>query len=240
MSESTPGLSPDLNGQNGLIEALQASLTRLGSKLTVWALAEKVNFASYAKVESGKRFSQVELAAEAFVFSTYFGKGRNILAKARTSELDDTARAIERWVSSNCTTTELIREFTFVRTTSTTKWYEEGEDVVRRWQSYLKAVNDRFPDLASFIQVASEQPELSQLYPFNNYHSFCFSRCTGYPFTMDTPYVTPSGDGQYHVFSPNGMLLGHCDADAAVRMVVENLPPNCGPAIPGTAEEVLS
>jgi hypothetical protein len=44
--------------------------------------------------------------------------------------------------------------------------------------------------------------------------------------------------GRYEVTGPDGRLLGRGDADAAVELVVEHLPAGCGPAVPGTAEDI--
>jgi hypothetical protein len=55
------------------------------------------------------------------------------------------------------------------------------------------------------------------------------------PFSYDCPHITPDGNGRFVVGKHNGQVLGTGDADRALALVLENLPPNCGPAIHGTA-----
>jgi hypothetical protein len=59
MSEDTLRLYPDLVQAGGLGNALQTTLTAIGSASRVSSLQEAVNFVVYARVESGSRFSQV-------------------------------------------------------------------------------------------------------------------------------------------------------------------------------------
>lgn len=238
MSEDTIRLYPDLKEAGGLRNVLQTTLTAIGSALRVSGLEEAVNFVVYARVESGSRFSQVYIAAEERLFLFDFWSRGVMLGQGQTADLADMARAIDRWVGSGCTTAELDSEFAFVNVEPSAAAYERGEEVEYRWQHYLANIGDSFPELVAFVQAASRQRELRQLFPFTSLNRFCFSRCTGYPFIGDTPYVWPQQDGQYEVFSPDGQVLGRGDAEAAVRLVVEHLPANCGPAVPGTAKNV--
>jgi hypothetical protein len=79
---------------------------------------------------------------------------------------------------------------------------------------------------------------LRRLFPYTSLNIFCFSRCTGYPFTLDTPFVRPVMENWYEVMSASGLVLGRGDAEAAAELVVANLPPGCGPAVPGTADDL--
>jgi hypothetical protein len=239
MSEDAACLYPDLLSAGGLVNALRVALSELGSALKVSGLPETVNFVAYARVESGSRFSQVYIAAKERLFLFDFWSRGVMLAQGRTSNLTVTAEAINRWVGSSCTTAELASDFAFVEVEPKAAVFERGEEVEYQWQEYLATIGERFPELVAFVRAASRRQELRQLFPFTSLNRFCFSRCTGYPFTGDTPYVCPQLDGQYEVFSPNGRALGQGDAEVAVRLVIEHLPENCGPAVPGTAENLL-
>jgi hypothetical protein len=238
MTDDTGRLYPDLTAAGGLANALQSTLTAVGSPLTVSALDPAVNFVVYARVESGPRFSQVYIAAKERLFLFDFWCRGVMLAQGQTPDLGDTARAINRWVGSSCTTAELAADFAFVAVEPAAASYENGDVVEERWRDYLAGIGERFPELVAFVQAASRRRELRQLFPFTSLNRFCFSRCTGYPFSGDTPYVWPQRDGQYDVLSPDGQVLGRGDAEAAARLVVENLPANCGPAVPGTADDL--
>jgi hypothetical protein len=241
MTDDTGRLYPDLTAAGGLTSALQSTLIAVGSPLTVSALDPAVNFVVYARVESGPRFSQIYIAVKERLFLFDFWSRGVMLAQGQTPDLGDTARAISRWVGSGCTTAELASSFAFVAAEPAAASFERGEEVEHRWRDYLANLDipgDPFPELDAFVQAASRRRELRQLFPFTSLNSFCFSRCTGYPFTQDTPHVTPLPNGQYEVVGPDGQALGRGDAEEAARLVVENLPANCGPAIPGTADDL--
>ncbi len=238
MTEDTSRLYPDLTAAGGLTNALQSMLTAIGSPLAVSVLDPAVNFVVHARVESGSRFSQIYIAAKERLFLFDFWSRGVVLAHGQTPDLTDTARAISRWVGSSCTTAELASDFAFVAAEPAAASYESGEEVEHRWQDYLTNIGDPFPELVAFVQAASRRRELRQLFPYTSLNRFCFSRCTGYPFTRDTPYVWPQRDGQYEVRGPEDQVLGRGNAEAAVRLVVEHLPTNCGPAVPGTADNV--
>jgi hypothetical protein len=68
-----------------------------------------------------------------------------------------------------------------------------------------------------------------------------FSRCTGKRWTWDIPYIGPTKDG-YMVQGPlRSQTVGPAATAAdAIAMVVERLPPNCGPAFIGTPDELAA
>jgi hypothetical protein len=238
MSEDTARHYPDLAAAGGLSNALQTALAEIGSALEVTNLGPGFNSAVYARVGSGTRSSQVFIRAEERLFLFDFWSRGVMLAGGLTPDLADVAKAIDRWVGSSCTTAELAADFAFVEVEPRAASYERGEEVEYRWRDYLANMCHGFPELVAFAQAAARRRELRQLFPFTSLNTFCFSRCTGYPFTRDTPYVWARRDGQYEVLSPDGQVLGRGDAEAAIRLVVEYLPPDCGPAVPGTADDV--
>jgi hypothetical protein len=93
-------------------------------------------------------------------------------------------------------------------------------------------------NLVLIVREAANRPELRQLRPFTSHFSLCFSRTTGYPFSRDCPHAYPIGSGLYRVTSADGsVVIDGVDAIQTVDALVADLPPNCGPAIHGTAED---
>ncbi|QDN84050.1 hypothetical protein FNV64_41525 [Streptomyces sp. S1A1-7] len=93
------------------------------------------------------------------------------------------------------------------------------------------------------VQVAYAEPQLRQLCPWAGMWELHFSRCTGFRPTWDIPYIGTLTDGRYYVEGPhrNSPRIAETDsAQAAVAMVIERLPPGCGPAFAGTAEELAA
>jgi hypothetical protein len=238
VSKETNGYYPDLDAAGGLASALQGALRSVGSPLTVTGLDPVVKFVVYARVEFGSRFSQVYIAAEERLFLFDCWNRGVCLAHGATPTLVDLARAIDRWVGSDCTTAELAAAFGFVTPEPRAAVYERGGEVGDRWQGYLAGIGERFPELAEFVAAAAWRPELRRLFPFTSLNTFCFSRCTGYPFTRDIPHVTPLPSGGYQVAGPDGRVLGRGNGEEAAELVVRHLPPGCGPAVAGTAEDL--
>jgi hypothetical protein len=236
VSKTTNDLYPDLIALGGLAHALQLGLREIGSALTVSELDKGINFVVYARIESGSRFSQVYIAAEERLFLFDFWARGVMLAQGRTQHLAEMARAIDRWVASSCSTADLAAAFPFVAVEQKAAAYERGEEVEERWRSYIKGIG--FPELVPFVEAASRRPELRQLFPYTSLNMFCFSRCTGYPFTRDMPFVRPVEKSQYEVVSASGVVLGRGNGEEAAELVVANLPSGRGPAVPGTAEDL--
>jgi hypothetical protein len=231
-------LYPDLVEQGGLANGLRAALREIGSDLPVSELDKSVRFVVYARVESGSRFSQIYVGAQTRIFTFDFWNRGACLAHAATPEILQVAQSIDKWIAARCTTAELASAFHFVRVEPRAAAYERGEEVEIRWRDYLASLGATFPELTAFVTAAAAEPKLRQLFPFTSLNRFCFSRCTGYPFTRDTPHVVPLGRDQYEVMSYSGESLGRGNAADAVALAVAALPPNCGPAVPGTAEQL--
>ena len=235
-SKSINHFYPDLAALGGLSNSLQVALRQIGSSLTVWKAEEPFNFIEYARVEKAPRSSQVYVAAQERLFLfDFWARGVNF-ATGQSPDLPEAARAIAHWAESGCTSADLAGAFPFVAVTEKAGIYERGEEVEDRWQTYLRSVG--IPELQPFVQAASRRPILRYLFPYTSMNTFCFSRCTGYPFTRDTPFVRPVGDGRYEVTDALEKVLGRGDAEVAAELVVGNLPPGCGPAVAGTADDL--
>ncbi len=237
-SKEINGYYPDLDAAGGLATALQGALRSIGSPLTSAGLDPAVKFVVYARVEFGSRFSQIYIAAEERLF-LFDGWNRGVcLLRGVTPTLVDLARVIDRWVGSDCTTAELSAAFEFVTPETRAAVYERGGEVEDRWQGYLSGIGEQFPELAELVAAAAQRPELRRLFPYTSLNTFCFSRCTGYPFTRDIPHVTPLPSGGYQVAGPDGRVLGRGSGEEAAELVVRHLPPGCGQAVAGTAEDL--
>ncbi len=240
IAKDIPELYPDLIGQGGLPNAVQAALRKIDSSLSVSGLHKSVPLLVFAHVESGYRFSQIYVGAKMRMFCFDFWNRGVCLAHGATPEILKMARSIDKWIASCCSTGELERAFRFVQVEPTAAAYERGEEVEMRWREYLVSRGGMFPELTAFVVAAAAEPKLRQLFPFMSVNRFCFSRCTGYPFSRDTPQVIPLGHDQYEVTGSSGESLGKGNAANAVALAVAALPPNCGPAVPGTAKELSS
>ena len=237
LAKNIPEHYPDLIALGGLPNAVEAALREHGSELHVSILDVPPGFVSYARIESGSRFSQIYIAADCRMFSFDFWSLGVCLAHGATPEVSEVANSIDKWITTRCQTGELARLFPFVRVSAEAAAYEGGTEVETRWKTYLTSMGKNIPELAPIVAAASTEPRLRQLFPFTSLNRLCFSRCTGYPFTNDTPLVASRGKNEYEVISSAGKSLGRGNASDVIALVVAALPPNCGPALPGTAEQ---
>ncbi|WP_399143907.1 DUF6193 family natural product biosynthesis protein [Streptomyces sp. MK7] len=69
-----------------------------------------------------------------------------------------------------------------------------------------------------------------------------FSRCTEPRWTWDIPYIAPGAKGTYWVLGPlRSEWVGQvATVQEAITLVVDRLPPACGPAFMGTPEELAA
>ncbi|GAA2226625.1 DUF6193 family natural product biosynthesis protein [Streptomyces nogalater] len=95
---------------------------------------------------------------------------------------------------------------------------------------------------AELLEVAYAEPRLRRLFPWTGMGELHFSRCTEWPWTWDIPYIQPAADGGYRVSGPRRSehVGPAATAREAIAMVVERLPPGCGPAFFGTSEELAA
>ncbi|WP_234334610.1 DUF6193 family natural product biosynthesis protein [Streptomyces sp. NRRL B-1347] len=110
--------------------------------------------------------------------------------------------------------------------------------VAAGWQ----AVRDDGRVRVELLEAAYEEPRLRQLFPWTGMGELHFSRCTEQRWTWDIPYIQPAAGDTYQVCGPlRSQTVGlAATAQEAIAMVVQHLPAGCGPAFPGTPEELTA
>jgi hypothetical protein len=252
----------DVTEAGGLGPAIEAQLKAIRSPLCVEKadpdFAALLPFA-WEVVKRKQRFSQIKTAKHQRLFLLDFWDRGVCLAHGSTPSLPGVADVINAWVAKEVSTGELHRQFPFVAVEATAETHEQGAaaEVERKWQalySHIKSEESRGA-LLPLMERAMEVPVLRRLFPFTSLDWLCFSRCTGYPFSGDCPSVcsthfrfavrpTPAQRAAlgpprpYTVADSKGHFLGEGDAVEAVDLIVQHLPPNCGTAVQGTAEDL--
>lgn len=96
--------------------------------------------------------------------------------------------------------------------------------------------------LPELVEAAYAEPRLRQLFPWTGMGELHFSRCTNPRWTWDIPYLAAATGGGFQVAGPlRDQTVGYAATPAqAVAMVVERLPPGCGPAFVGSPEELAA
>jgi hypothetical protein len=256
---------PELEKIGGLANALNNEFENIKSSLRVSIEKDKIKMPfTYVRVEHGSKFSQIYIAANEKLYLPDFWRDGVCLANGQTKSIVELAKVIDYWLSQNVSTKLLSEKFEFVSSSEGANAFDEGNEVQYKWNNML-LVENSFPELMDFINLASKDEILSKLFPFTSLYTLCFSRCTGYPFsTENIPNVTPkqhqftlpkNKDFQnkqetsqllhtdkylYIVTNNKSEYLGEGNAEEALKLVKENLPNNIGPAIKGTADNIIT
>jgi hypothetical protein len=234
----TKTLYPEIESTGGLIFALNNSFNKIGSTLRV-ANDNNPKFfpGAYARLEKDNKFSQVYIAAEEKLYLPDFWRDGVCLAHGKTTNIDYLAECIDFWLTTNANTKQLADKFTFVKPNNNAAIYDEGKEVEHKWKSILDDPNRK--EIKEFVELAIKNTILSKLFPYTSLMTLCFSRCNGYPFTYDTPTVTPIFEtDQYLVRTSDGKKIGSGSAIEALKIVLDNLPNDIEPAVKGSSEDL--
>lgn len=230
-------LYPEIANAGSLAKALDKQFETIKSSLrcTIDHNRDRPPF-SYARVENNKRVSQVYLAADEKLYLSDFWRDGVCLAYGQTSSIDKLTEILNYWLSSDATTELLQDKFKFIKVSEKAKAFDDNNEVEYTWNSILN--DSSRTEIRSFVELAIIDNVLSKLFPFTSLMRLCFSRCTGYPYTFDTPMVIPVSENIYEVRLSNNDIVGIGTATDALKMVKENLPLDIQPAIVGTAKDL--
>lgn len=184
---------------------------------------------------------------------TIRGRGRGVwLIGGSTSELEEVVGAAALW-RSGARLAEFRSAFPWTRVSELAFAHERGPaDAVAVQWSHVDAQmrgsmdGEPFDRGIRLVEAAYAEPRLRQLFPYLSHWVLGLSRCTGYPFTTDIPWIgyAPSGDG-YEVRrhgwgwdETERVLAAAATAEEAVALVVDRLPEGTGPAVAGTCDDL--
>jgi Family of unknown function (DUF6193) len=226
-----------------LEKAIQQALAGVSSDLTIHSSAP-----AWAVVERKPRYVQVighgqsDFRLNFWMQGVEYGRG-NVL------EFTDVVASIVVFLIERALPRTMASRFTWFEPHSNGVAHERGapEFVSHAWselERWVTCIDLPKPlpvilNLGPIVREAAKRPELRQLRPYTSLFTLGFSRTTGYPFPRDCPHAEPIGNGLYRVTSADGsVLFDGVDAVQAVDALVAALPPNYGPAIDGTAEDM--
>jgi len=222
----------------GLISALNFAFKKMGSELRV-SNEDDPNFfpGAFAQIEKNNKLSQIYIASEEKLYLPDFWRDGVCLANGGVNDIDLLVECIDYWLNSQESTKQLANKFSFVTPYKNAAVFDEGKEVEYAWKLILNSEYSK--EIRSFVELAINDEILSKLYPFTSLMTLCFSRCTGYPYTGDTPTITPIFEtDRYLVRNSDGDEIGSGSASEALKMVLCNLPTDIGPAVKGTADDL--
>lgn len=189
---------------------------------------------AYARVENGTKFSQVYMAAHKILYLTDFWKDGVCLGNGEFEDLKILAECLNYWLTPETKVSQLSKKFVSIPINKRAIAFEEGNEVDYTWRTILNDTNRQ--EIRSFVELALKDNVLSKLFPYTSMSTLCFSKCTGYPYTDDTPTVSPTSDGSYIVRRSDNTEIGIGNAEHALVLVKDNLPKDIEPARKGTSD----
>jgi len=229
----------EIEKHGSINEALNKEFVRIGSPLRV-ELDENLLKPpmSWAIIKNENKYSQVHLAKEEESYLPDFWRNGVCLANGQTSDFKELVGVINYWLLEDVSTNELANKYKFVSTEEKAEAFDEKREVEYTWNRYLNDKSEN--DLRDFLMVAMNDKIVGKLFPYKSLSKLCLSRCTGYPYTSDTPFVNPSRKkkGVFEVWSNEHEKIGEGSALEALDIIKGCLPANIQPAISGTGDDL--
>lgn len=232
-------LYPEITNAGGFYKALNSEFENISSDLHVRPVDEESLFElkiTCALVESKNKFSQIYLSSESKLYLPDYWKDGVCLANGSTDSINLLAKSIQEWLNSDLNISELSNEYKFIKPNEKSEYFYKNKEVQYAWNQILND-NHRI-ELKEFTSFAIKDKIIGNLFPYTSLNRLCLSRCTGYPYTYDTPIVVPLSNNNYEVRTADNQIIGIGNSLEAIGMVKDNLPVGIKPAIKGTSEEM--
>ncbi|GAB1818571.1 DUF6193 family natural product biosynthesis protein [Herbidospora sp. RD11066] len=226
-------LYPEVGAAGTLVAALQRALDEAGHPLTVVHESAPGWRQTAAQLTDGNRSVSTHLAIKERAFLLSFWERNVQMAHGITTDLADVAGATATW-QSGARVADLASAWPFVGYDPMSEAYESGDPVAMQWQSYRERPNLDH----DLIEAAYAESALRMLFPFSSVGTLAWSRCTRYPYAAVMVAVDPRRDGVYRVHLGSGAFAYATTPQEAIALVVAHLPPDLGPAIDGTADDL--
>ena len=240
-------LYPDIEVHGSLARLYDALFLEIGSPLR----CEGSSFLGRtgARVEGGNRFSQLVIAAKERSFHFDFWQDGVPLASFWLPSPEPIAHILHQLLALKRNPLEVEAEFAWFQLDDKARAFLMSPRAYteKQWQhldDHLRQ-HEHLQQLHRPLVLAHAHPQLGLLYPFNSMYSLHFSRCTGYPFDTPFPRIgmtsdTKNGRPIYIVRHRrnNSPVEFEGEAEGAVNYVAAQLPPDCGPARQGTADDL--
>ncbi len=240
-------LYPDMEAHGSLARLFNALFLEMGSPLHCKDSLLFKHAGGYVKY--GPRKSQLSLAAKERSFHFDFWQDGVCLGSFWVADPAPIAQVLHQLLALNRNPLELEAEFSWFQLDAKAHAFLNGPRAYteRQWQyldDHLRE-HDHLQQLHPVLVLARAHPQRGLLYPFTSMCSLQFSLCTGYPF--DTPFPAISMTSLTEIERPiygvkrrenNAPSEFEGEAEAAINFLANQLPPNCGPARQGTANDL--
>lgn len=239
-------LYPDVMEHGSLLALLNDVAQRMGFALRC---EESVFKGRSATVRGTNGKSQIHLGAKQRAFSFDFWQKGVILANGSTDSPQKMMVALHELLEKGTSPFALGNDFSFAEPSENAASYYRGAafQVQEQWDRLEERAKDKrsfLKDSVSVIKLARQHPQLGQLFPFSSHWTLRFSCCTGYPFDVPCSGILAleNNDSEQRFAVTIDHHAPQCEpfkgnASEVIEFVAAQLPPDCGPARQGTAED---
>ena len=166
-----------------------------------------------------------------------------------TSNLPEVAQAVESWLMDELTLREMKQRIPNLKVSEIAFEIESGRGVDAHWNHLLFSL-DRYseanqaywfePEFCALVRAAANRPRTRQLAPKVSLGCILsFSRTLGYPFVMAGNCGIFAAQGRCIVQTQEGKQLAEGSIEEMLDVFERIIPSGTGPAIFGTAEDLI-
>jgi len=227
---------PELILKKNLTNVFDSEMRKINPELKIDPSDSKNPLPYYARFEKNEKSCQILLAKHKRAFLVDYWKQGILLANSGINKIKNAALSINEWIMKDNNFREFKEKYPFVIFTDIAEDFENNNEVDYSWKKYLKEIPEQHPELQNFVFEAYKNDTIKKLFPFMSLNNFCFSRCTGYPYTTDCPYVCAE-NGKITIKNRKGEILGKTSVEESIKIILDNIPKDFSFAVKGTADK---
>jgi Family of unknown function (DUF6193) len=239
---SAPDWYPEIGFERTLSRVILEIISSCGREITLNDESKGVFSARFRKI---RRLAIVHTGDAERIFIANFSLRGVDMAHRMTSDLHEVARAIESWLLDELTLQEMKQRFPNLDISEIAFETEACRGVEALWSSLLSHADETNatswlgPDFRVLVRAAAHRPLLRQLVPVVSIGMYLsFSRTIGYPFAMAADCSVAAGNGRCGLVG-QGNLLAEGTVEEMLDMIERSIPQDIGPAIFGTAADLI-
>jgi uncharacterized protein DUF6193 len=246
-ASSAPDLYPEIGFERTLGKIILEIIALSGREITLSDESTEVFAASLRK---SRRICKLWTGAGERIFISHFSMRGVQMAYHLTSDLREVAQAVESWLMDELTLREMKQRIPNLNVSEIAFEIEAGRGVAAHWNHLLLSLdgyseaNQAYwfePEFCALVRAAANRPLLRQLVPKVSLGCILlFSRTLGYPYVIAGNCGIFAARGQCIVQTKDGKQLAEGRLEDMLDVFERTLTQDTGPAIFGTAEDLIA
>ena len=241
---SAPNQYPEIGYERTLSRVILEIISSSGREMTLSDESQGVFSACFRK---SRRLAFVHTGDARRIFIANFSLRGVHMAHRMTSDLREVARAIEFWLLDELTLHEMKQRLPNLDISELSFETEAGRGVDALWNLLLSPDDEPNlrpwlgSDFRALLSAAANRPLLRQLVPVVSLGQYLsFSRTIGYPFAMAADCSVGAANGRCCFFGRGNHPLVEGTVEEMLDMAERSIPQGIGPAIFGTADDLIA